>query len=241
MGVQFDQLSRLMAPHLGEYWSRIRDEYATCSEQAPIVPQVEDLAARGGLRETRIELSSKPSLPRVFFTHRENNWLIQVQRDRFLHNWRATTENQTYPRFEATNSRFLQQWKTFESFVNTNELGPIKINQLEITYLNRIGPVEEGAGLGNVFPDCRWRTGERFLSQPETESLFLTFRKQNQSRRLRVTIKPAVDGSFVLDLTVRGPREEGLERWFAGSREWIVRAFADLTSAKWHERWGRTQ
>ena len=77
----------------------------------------------------------------------------------------------------------------------------------------------------------------------------LTFLLPNQQGRLRVSLRHAfhqVDMRPVLlcELTARGmsPTSElsSIKEWFALSREWIVRGFADLTGDRVQkEIWGR--
>ncbi|MFQ5734475.1 MAG: hypothetical protein ACE5KM_21275, partial [Planctomycetaceae bacterium] len=59
----------------------------------------------GALR-SRLEISQIPDLPRVFFEDESGNWLIQIQRDRFLHNWRVSTDESEYPRYPEVSRRF---------------------------------------------------------------------------------------------------------------------------------------
>jgi uncharacterized protein (TIGR04255 family) len=182
----------------------------------------------------------------VFFECADGPWLIQVQRDRFLHNWRYYSGKEVYPRYPTVRKAFLDQWSHFSGFVDTNNLGPINVTQLEITYLNHIVPWTDDSELGEVFPDFRWRSGARLLDKPETCRVALSFVSSDKSSRLRATIRPGVHqekGKVLLfELTVRGVAKPGeFDAWFDAGRQWIVTAFADLTSDEWHRKWGRTQ
>jgi uncharacterized protein (TIGR04255 family) len=246
MGVQFQPLKQLQAPHVGVFWQTVRAQYPSCSENPPITPQVEDLEKPGALKDMRIELASVPPLPRVFFEDVSGQWLIQLQKDRFLHNWRCGAEPADYPRYPAVREKFFSQWSNFRQFVADNEFGDIRITQLEITYLNHIAPWTDESGIGGVFPDFRWREGDRFLGKPEACNISCAFTLSDSPGRLRATVRPGIHptkGNLLLfELTVRGvPATDGIERWFDNGRRWIVTAFTDLTSHEWHKKWERVR
>lgn len=244
MGVQFQSLTNLYAPHTGLFWSKVRSTYPICRENPPIVPQIEDLQQPGGLRPPKVSLSSLPSLPRVFFERRDGEWLIQLQRDRFLHNWRSRPNAPDYPRYPIVRREFFQQWESFHQFVRDNELGEINITQLEITYLNHI-PVM-ASELTDVFPGLAWLTRKELPAEAEAISFSCSFRLADNSSRLRVEVRPGkhADGGDILlfQLTVRGTLGElTIEEWFDQGRACIVHSFAELTSESWHRKWGRTK
>ena len=244
MGVQFQPLDGFRVPHVGRFWDTVRSDYSECNENPPIVPQIEDPGSPGALRASTIQLSQVPPIPRVFFESADGKWLIQLQRDRFLHNWRSNPQKVDYPRYPTVQKAFFSQWSKFRQFVTEEELGDITITQLEITYLNHITPWNRDSDLGGVFPDFRWREGGRLLDKPEVCSISCVFGSPDNSSRLRATIKPGIHpekGDLLLfELTVRGlPADDDLERWFGDGRRRIVTAFADLTSDEWHKKWGR--
>lgn len=107
-----------------------------------------------------------------------------------------------------------------------------------MTYINHIWMGEEWNNLseiGKVFPDFSFReTTERFLPGPETINWRTSFLLPNKAGRMHVTIRNGKRRSdhkpmIIMDLTVRGFNEEGMEKWFDIAHEWIVCGFADLT------------
>src|SRR5690606_23663769 len=139
---------------------------------------------------SHVSIGTTPDLPRVFLVDETGQWLIQIQRDRFLHNWRVSRDGERYPRFPAVRQRFFDQWSRFEEFVAKNSLGAIEINQLEITYLNQIPLVS--AKLFDAFPDLQWRSDHK-LAHPESMEASYTFRQPDVPKRLRATIKPTIN------------------------------------------------
>ncbi len=244
MGVQFQPLARLQAPHFGLFWQAVRPEYSSCRENPPIGPQLEDLDKPGAFKKVGVGFSQVPPLPRTFFEDASGQWLIQLQRDRFLHNWRCGLEDGGYPRYPAVREKFLSQWSNFQQFVTDNELGDLNVTQLEITYLNHIAPWTDESELGDLFPDFRWRDTDRLLSRPEAYNISCAFTSGDSPSRLRATVRPGIHhkkGNVLLfELTVRGVADKGdLKSWFDDGRRWIVTAFADLTSDEWHKKWER--
>jgi len=244
-GIQFKPLRKLLVPHFGELWGRYKPKYSKCQEAAPLTPTIERLSEVPG---TDIQVAPELLLPRVWFVHQDGNGVIQVQRDRFLHNWRKAKPEDDYPHYESVISLFREHYNTFVEFLTDNELGTIEPLQYEMTYVNHIlrgDGWHDPEDFSTVFPDFPWHSNEpwlteqrRFLSIPNGRNLRVHFDLPNKSGRLHVTIR---DGLLVedqrplliLELTVRGIGQdksaEAMQSWFNLAHVWIVRAFADLT------------
>ena len=251
-GVLFQELASLLAPHLGLLWEKFKRDYPTCQEVPPLASIVErfDEAA-----QVQIEFTDKPPLPRIWLIHRNQNGIIQVQRDRFLHNWKKVPPDDEYPRYRAVIQMFRDRLATFEAFLTETGLGTIEPKQYELTYVNQIPAGQAWTtldDLGKVFPDFAWRPSQqRFLPSPEIVNWRTSFVLPERSGRLHATIrtgKRAEDGTRILglELTARGmPAEasrEAMWRWFDLAHEWVVRGFADLTGNEMHDSvWRRTR
>lgn len=239
-GVLFKPLEALLAPHLGLLWEKYKSEYPNCREVAPLTPVIERFE---GQAEMKLLFTDIPPLPRIWFTRSEDNGIIQVQRDRFLHNWKKVRPEEEYPRYHKVIEMFRDRLSKFQSFLYENGLGVIEPLQYEMTYVNHIS---QGDGwikmdeIGNVFPDFCFRVNERrFLPEPEGFSWRTTFVLPNKVGRLHVTIRNGISRDknipvLMIELTVRGIGNdksiEGMWPWFDLAREWIVRGFADLGS-----------
>ncbi|MFQ5822102.1 MAG: TIGR04255 family protein [Candidatus Heimdallarchaeota archaeon] len=241
-GILFKPIRLLLAPHLGLLWEKFRSEYPKCREVPPLAPIIEEFEDRGGVPELRVQLTEKPPLPRIWFIHRNENGIIQVQRDRFLHNWRRVRPDDEYPRYYRVIEMFRKHLSSFESFLEENGLGRITPLQYEMTYVNHI-PKGEGwetiNEIGTVFPDFAFRRQpERFLPLPEAINWRTSFVLPERVGRLHVTIRRTVEKEsshpiLLLELTVRGIGSEKsfdeMWSWFDLAHEWIVYGFADLT------------
>lgn len=250
-GVQFEPLPRFQATALGLFWGRLKNEYPKAQEMAPLLAQVERFGAQTE-PEQQIRLLPTPVAPRMFFVQSTQNWLMQVQKDRLLHNWRQVQDGDTYPRFPEVFDKFWHGWEQFQRFCSDEDLGSPDVTQLEIAYINHI-PEGEGwqgvATIGDVFPDIAWRANRGFLPEPESISWGVTMPLPDRRGRLRVSVKHATrkrDNKTVLlcELIARGvpPSTDSasIREWFDMGHEWIVRGFADLASDRiQNENWLR--
>lgn len=250
-GVQFEALPGFHATAFGLLWQRFRGDYPTC-EQKPPLSQVFERFGEAVEGETRVEVSNVLPLPRMFFVNQSPCWLLQVQADRFLHNWRMEQETDAYPRFSKVFEKFWSAWERFGEFCQEEKIGTPQVNQLEITYINHIVQGKGWGGIetiGQVFPDIGWRVQRSFLPPPESVAWKASFAMPGNVGRLHASVRPAIrrrDDIAVLlcELTVRGvPSSTGnsaIREWFSLSREWIVRGFADLTHEQVQEKiWKR--
>ena len=251
-GIHFSPLKSLLAPHLGLLWERFKPEYPICQEVAPLSPVIERFDQPASID---VELTDKPPLPRIWFIHERETGIVQVQRDRFLHNWKKIRPEDEYPRYPTVIKLFRDRLSRFETFLDDTNLGSIEPLQYELTYVNHILSGEGWntiSEVGQIFPDSAWRAGtDRFLSTPETISWRSSFVLPDQVGRLHVSIrngnrKQDNRSVVVCELTARGmsndTSRDAMWQWFDLAREWIVRGFADLAGAEIQSRrWGRTR
>lgn len=243
MGVQFPSLDGLLAPHLGLFWERVRSDYPNCKENVPLGQQFEGFDD-GASPEVSLSIGALPPLPRIFFEDKTGQWLIQLQRDRFIHNWRVAGLA-PYPRYASVKSMFLSRWNDFSQFCEQHALGSVQVNQLELTYLNHIIPWKDGQDIGDVFPDFRWKGSVPKVPAPDVCRVNCSFTDAKNKRRLRTKISPARNAKgeaiLVFELSVRGFPVVATNDWFDDAREWIVTTFTTMTSPEWHVRWGRIE
>ena len=254
-GVQFKPLTKFLVGHYGALWQRFKPEYDQCKELPPLAPRIELFG--------ELEIAKEPPpeifVPRTWFVHRDRSKIVQVQRDRFLHNWRKTASE--YPHYEKIISLFKDRFAIFLDFLRDNDLGKVEPLQYEMTYINHI-PKSKGwktlDEFDEVFPDFPWHSEDpwkpgrkRFLPKPDGRNLVFHFTFPDRNGRLYATIRNGVRRTdrhpmLLLDLTVRGIEVdnsiEAMERWFNMAHDWIVRGFADLCSREMQDNvWRRTK
>lgn len=237
-GVQFEPLEILMT-HLGLLWQQFPD-YPSVTEVAPLIPVIEKFGEEQALR---LRMTDVPPMARTWFVHRDETGIVQVQKDRFLHNWKKVRESDDYPRFTTVIGLFRDRLATFEGFLRSVDLGDLRPTQYELTYVNHI-PQGQGwetmADFGALVPGLatsRSKTG--FLPDMESCNLRAAYLLPERHGRLHATIRTATAVEdkkpvVVLELTARGfpgtADRDGMWRWFDLAHEWIVRGFSDLTS-----------
>ena len=254
LSLQFAPIAKMTAVHVGVLWQRFREQFPLVEEHPPLPPISEKFgpAIPSGL-DIRIE--EGPPIPRVWFMNESKTELIQVQTDRFIHNWRKMQGSEPYPRYEPVRDEFRGEVATFEQFLEDERLGSLAVNQCEVSYINHIEPAgvwERHDQLERVLRNWS-HLPDAFL--PNAEDVLARIRfvirdseGEQPIGRLHVSLQSAwkkVDQSpiLVLNLTARGvPLRAGTEGAFAffdRGREWIVKGFADLTTPAMHKAWER--
>ena len=181
--------------------------------------------------------------------------MVQLQPDWLGVNWRKADPESVYPRWPS-------RWETFERRASLAERcfadGSLRYDQAEVVYVNHIerGGVWETHGQASrvfSFLQATESLADGFLPGPERAHAELTFLMQRGSAaepvgRLHVTAAPGWSKAgmhpiFVMTLAARGrpepPTIAGVQDFAHLAREWIVQAFAELTTSSMHAAWGR--
>ncbi len=243
-GMQFSPLNELRTPLIGLFWQTIKTDYPKFKEMPVLAPVIERYDQEGKTEQPTLELLQEAPLPRMFFLDAHENWVMQLQNDRFLHNWKRVSDDDTYPRYDIVSDKFFQAWDRFCEFCRSEGISRPKLNQLELTYINHI-PVGAqntvGEEITKVFPDIIWRKNHEFLPTPESLSWKTSFLLPSNQGRLHVSLRHATrikdkTPTLLLELTARGIpltlEAPQIRSWFSLSREWIVRGFSDLTNSE---------
>jgi len=254
LSLQFEPLNGLTAAHLGVLWERFRDRLPFIEEHPPLQAVRETFAPPSPPRVV-VTVEQKPPAPRLWFLNEAKSELIQVQADRFIHNWRKMQGLEPYPHYEPIRDKFRGEVAILEQFLKDEKLGTLAVNQCEVTYINHIEPSgvwERHGQLEKVFRNWKHLSESVFLPEPQDAAGRLRFVIRNEAGapvgRLHVAVQPAwkkADNSpiLALNLTARGaPLGEGIVGAFAFfdlGRRWIVKGFADLTTPEMHQVWER--
>lgn len=257
LSVQFDPLEELGAPQLGLLWTKFRDRFPKVEEHLPLDPFFERFGVRGTPSPgVHLQLAAKPLATRWWFLNAGGTELVQVQKDRFVHNWRKVGTGDTYPRYESIRETFQKELAVFRGFLSDEGLGNLKPNQCEVTYVNHIVSGEgwhRHGQLGEVLTVFASRYSDTFLPEPEDGRVAIDYIIPDGAGdpigRLHISVQPACRATddraiLILTLTARsepvGSDASGLLDSLDLAREWIVRGFASITTDKMHEVWGRT-
>ena len=155
-GIRFDSINHLQSGHLGILWQKFRSDF----------PRTEDHNLVGPVSEEDLGTPDKMPLPRVWFIHENENKLIQVQRNCFLHNWRKRRPDDEYPGYETVIEDFERYLSRFEEFLLEEDLGNLVAREYELTYIDLI-PRGQGwenpNDLAKVFPNLLSLTRQSVL------------------------------------------------------------------------------
>src|SRR5262245_14179865 len=100
LAVQFERLPGFHSVHAGLFWTQgdIRSRFPEVEEHAPIDERVEEEHPISE-PEVRVQLLKDPPLPRFLLLNRDRTELLQLQNNRFSHNWKKTKPSDQYVRF----------------------------------------------------------------------------------------------------------------------------------------------
>ena len=189
-------------------------------------------------------------LPRVWFIHRNDNELIQVQRNRFLYNWRKRQSNDEYPGYEKVVENFERYLSCFEEFLATENLGNLVAIEYELTYIDIIpkGHGWENPGdLAKVFPNLLSLTKQSvFLNGVQVINLQTILGLPNNLGQLIVSIRNAqrIPGNqqiiYIESKAVSSGSYKPIRGWFNTAHNTIGKFFSNLVSKEIQEKfWGR--
>ena len=208
------------------------------------------------LPQIKFQLLNAPFSPRVLFVSADGCQLVQVQPDRFGHNWRKQLGQETYPRFDPIIAAYRKELGVFLDFLHDEQLGPWAPDLVELIYVNEFLAGEAPAlrdSPTHLFSHYSSNYSDDFLTCPEDVRLMERHLIRSGGRslgRLTVSLEPATRTEdrqvvYILTLAARGapfsPDVDGAFAFFDVAHEWIVRSFTSLTTPEMHERWGRTR
>jgi len=255
LAVQFDPLKGLTNAHLGWFWKGFLSPQWVKATTAALLPdQREVFEADAHWQRPGVTLSVRlgEDPVRLQVTHENDDRVLQLQPTRFLYNWRR--RQGSYPKHDALLQEFQEHLQGLRKFVDESGVGPLRLNQWEVTYVNHL-PRGEGwespadwakvlpklLGPGQVGGDLQIESfsGEwHFEIEPRAARLHVAV----QHGRLLTAEGPEV---LVLQLTARGPiREEpgwGLQDGIDRGHRACRTAFAEMTPPALHALWGRTR
>lgn len=258
LSVQFEPPPGLHAAHFGVVWLRFRDRFPHVQEHPPLERNFE-LLGEGPQRPPpfRLQVMDRPPVPRCWFINENGTELVQIQKDRFVRNWRKVGTGDEYPRYEPIRDNFIADLKGLEDILLENGLGSLTPNQWEVTYVNHFFAEKEFRSHSSVEDVIRPWTGQfsdDFLQSPEDTEIsarFLINDDTDTTRgRLHVNVRPAYrsrgeqpEPILVMTLTARGEPwgdgRDGIRHGLDLGREYVVRGFVSLTTPQAHAIWGR--
>jgi uncharacterized protein (TIGR04255 family) len=133
LGVQFPSV--LGPAHLGLYYEKVKSRFPKFQVHQPVASVIETFGA-GALPSLQFNVSAAMQ-PRMWFLSEDDNFLIQLQSDRLLVNWRSGPQRASYPHFEAVRAVFTNALDELEALAQAEKMS-IAVNQCEVVYVNPI-------------------------------------------------------------------------------------------------------
>ena len=238
-GVHFDSIKGLQTGHFGILWRKFRSDFSRVEDHNLIDPIPKEDFNRGAF-----------PLPRVWFVHRDENEVIQAQRNCFYHNWRKTQYDDKYPGYEIVIKNFEKYLSSFQEFLSEEQLGNFVPNQYELTYIDLI---LENAGwetlnnLEHIFPSfIMLKDRNELLADIRGINWSMTFGLPNNSGQLQLSIRndrQGRDGRHLLRLEFTASSNEPynpMRNWFDSAHEVITDVFTNMMSDEvQYQLWGR--
>jgi uncharacterized protein (TIGR04255 family) len=251
LGVQFPSI--VTPVHLGAYYQKVKQRFPKTQTLPPILPVIETFEAVP-LSTAQFAVTHGMQ-PRMWFLSEDDNFLIQLQSDRLLVNWRAGIKAAPYPHFEAVQQVFVSALDELQALLAEENI-TIAVSQCEVVYINPILAATTGIPISEpqrIFRFCSAERGPEWQEPLEQISCNARYRLKDLAGspygRLTVTLASGLAGdrspAFQLELTARGlPQGEGRAGILAfqnqGHRA-IVRCFAAITTPEMHKLWERYQ
>lgn len=263
LSVQFESLPAFHAAHFGLLWQEFREKYPKTQEHPPLAPAIERFGVKGAFPPgvgvgIQFSIGPAPPMPRCWFLNDDESQLIQVQQDRFIHNWRRRPDGKdpTYPRYRVLRESFKDELHHLFRFSEQEGIGTPKPNQCELTYVNQIreqpGVWADHGDFARVINTWRDMSGGT-LSKPENVSLnvrylipgatgepigrmYIIFNPifgSNQSEP-----EPEYQAQFVARGAPTGPGLDGVFDFLDQAHDYTVAAFLSVTSAELQRAWG---
>jgi uncharacterized protein (TIGR04255 family) len=243
IGVEFLPLPSLSVVPLVELRPLWSQEYPRIEEQ-PALPSMN--LGKSPIPGFNFEVGTGVPPIRIWLLNENRSELLQVQYDRLVLNWRANYGSD-YPHYRELEPRFMRNWALLQSAVAERSLGELQPITAEVTYINRF-TLEDGETLFDVLSVLR--SNSHFEKSEPTIQLTTAivtadesgqYGEQNISaarsrdEKREVQLMSVTRVSFFLGES--DPITKALRRAHASA----VTNFAQVTTGKMHQRWGRIQ
>jgi uncharacterized protein (TIGR04255 family) len=227
----------LRAEHIGAFWASVRKDFPNVQQQVQIMHPA--LATAVALAPVAFEFTTVGEalpMPRFWLESTEPAYLMQLQKDAFLFNWRR--KDKDYPHFDAVKDGFDANFARFADFLQSEfqiTLPPIAV--AELTYSNLVEKCEYWSSprdTKNVLPHFS-------IASPDTTSDPADFTQVAVQRfekdlSVRTTIRNANTPKgpcLVFELRCTGPQgnvtKSATDAWFNRAHDLVGKCFLDMT------------
>lgn len=229
MGLYFKEpINGFRSEHVGIYWSKIRNEFPISTQNMMI-----------GDVDISVADEIFP-MPRFWFMTKDQVYLIQLQRNAFIFNWRQ--QNTEYPHYEALKKKFNKHFSKFEKFCQEQFSMPcINIERCELSYINVISDEKYFSSFSDTksiipsFEPLSFGTKATNLAHFNLSYAYSNYDEMSltvnlQTRRHTATQKDALYFELKSSGVLSQPTRSEADSWFDRAHDAIGDAFNRLTS-----------
>ncbi len=255
LSVQFRPVRKLRTQHIiGKLWPLFEKEGFTKIEDKPPLNWAFEIFD-DAIPPPKMEISTLPPVPRYWFLNDDGTQLVQIQQDRFAHNWRRHSFNTPYPQYSPIRDKFEQEYGLLKRFIAESNLEEIVSDLCEITYVNTIPFENEWMSIEDIHKIiCVLKQGytEPFLPDMEDINLRIKYRIEDENKQpigrfyISADLGYSIDNTpcLFLKLTARGKPIgddlKGVLGFLDIGHEWIVKGFTSITTERMYKHWERS-
>lgn len=240
VGVHFLQLPGLNTVALVRLADTWRDRYPKIQEQPALPP-----AAPAG-QMLMFQVQSSPPPQRFWLLTENESFLIQVQHDRLLLNWRKVKEDDPYPRYGQLRQHFSDLWSDFVRYVTSADYGVFQPSLAEVSFFNRI-PVSSASEVPDIIAalNADWSLEGHLVTSLQIERAILdNAGGQSGQQSIALGYRPEF-GGIHLEITSRIGIDAGSSDSTAilaaldQAHDVDVLTFDQITTESAHTAWGK--
>ncbi|MEM1141425.1 MAG: TIGR04255 family protein [Pseudomonadota bacterium] len=248
LGVQFSPCPGFTSVDTRKVYELFESDYPVIQEHPRLEPHYETFGGVKAQPGLQFHVGAPQTGSRLWFISRDGGRILQFQLDRFFSNWRKTSAEEEYPRFEGIAQTFKSHLTDLENHFSSGFSYQLDINQVEITYVNLIS-IDSFSEVSDFFSIAE-------NLHVDFEGLNMSFSEEirDSSDSARARMSHSIQSLFThngqkrafnLTLTVKGrPSGSDIDSaidFITKGRTAIVQRFAEITSASAHRKWKREQ
>lgn len=244
-GVQFTGV-KWSEIHFGLLFTELEGRYDKTQRR----PYLSLRDARSQQDDPPVRFVAEPVPTLLWYESEESPFLLQVQEDIFLLNWRRKSGAFKYPHFRTRTSgaegvwdRFLREWNTFRNFCAKQEIGTPEVLMCHLAYIDHLVNGDAWDTPNDLVRLIRPLEGLKGLGS--MSAFNMTIRYELGGLPVRVEINPAVRMDdkkklFIVNfiITEKLSAGSGLDDWFDRAHGVLVQAFLNQTTNQAHDEWG---
>lgn len=242
LGVRFAPVEGFTPLHLGQIIPVLQEKgYSRYELKPPAVPNASN-------HVLTVETDPAKMPVRCWYVSDDDSQLLQVQRDLFIRNWRATDSNSKYQHYQTIRPLFERDWQIFRHFLEQQKLKAPEVLHCEVTYVNHLLRGREWKSyedLSALFPVWRGVKLENLFTAIEVSNFAVVLRLPEDAGRIQFELLPGVraDGAELFQLTVTASGKPATSsdadvlKWLDVGHLAVVNGFVQFTSPDAHKLW----